>query len=856
MKRLRVATVVVGLIVSTAAVPSPATAGPAPAPGAHAEVSADVAHGLSAPLRSLGGRAGAAVTGARPALRLPDGAPARSAAAVPVARTPLLSPTPRVPVTPVADFPGIASTGSATPPDANSDVGPDHVVEMVNGQTAVFDKTGATLVAPVISNAIWSALGTNPCATRNDGDPIVRFDPLADRWVLSQFALPTLDGAPGPNYECVAVSRTADPTGDYYTYAFDFADFPDYPKLGVWPDGYYVSFFMFNTAGTSFLGGQTCALDRAAMLVGDPATKVCTLLGSDGGGNPYAAPLPADVDGATAPPAGEPNYQVALNSSNDGLDVWQFHVDWATPGNSTVTRAGVAVDPFTFVCPGSPSLECVPQAGTSTKLDTLGDRLMFPLTYRRFGDHESLLVSHAVSVAGVTSQRWYELRVQPGGSLAVYQQGTYAPGDGVHRFMGSLAMDRQGNVLMGYSASSASIHPGIRLTGRAAGDPPGAMTQTEVVALDGAFSEVGAYGRWGDYSSMNVDPADDCTFWYTNQYYTADNQFSWATRLVSYRFPDCAPSDFSLAASTTTGYVSGRLGNSATTTLGTQAVSGAGEVVTLTASGVPSGAGAAFARNQLGAGESTTLTFTPGSAAAGTYPITVTGSSASATHSVTYTLKIDNTAPSASMTAPTAAFVVGSSARVAWAGSDAGSGILRYEVRRRSAAFSGGFGPWGAVTAYQATAVTAGSLARGYTYCWQVRAVDRAGNTSAWSTPRCTAVPLDDRSLSVTSSWVRGTGVAYWNGTVSKASRTGATMTRTGAQVDRIAVVARRCSTCGVLGVYVSGVLVGKVNTYGGSAYRVLYVLPKFAYRTGTVTLKVLSPGKPVYVDGVGLTRA
>jgi len=283
---------------------------------------------------------------------------------------------------------------NAAPPDTNGAVGATQYVQWVNESFAVFDKaTGALVLGPVAGNTLWSGFGGG-CETNNDGDPIVQYDKAANRWLLTQFSVSTT-----PFLQCVAVSITSDATGTYARYAFSQPAFNDYPKLGVWPDGYYASFNMFS--GSRFVGARACAFDRSAMLAGALASQICFPLSSSFGGL-----LPSDLDGATAPPAGSPNYY--LNFGSNSLNLWKFHADFATPANSTFTGpTNIPVAAFSPACGGG---TCIPQSGTSQLLDSLADRLMYRLAYRNFGDHESLVVNHSVTAGSSVGVRWYELR--------------------------------------------------------------------------------------------------------------------------------------------------------------------------------------------------------------------------------------------------------------------------------------------------------------------------------------------------------------------------------------------------------------------------------------------------------------
>jgi hypothetical protein len=416
------------------------------------------------------------------------------------------------------------------PPDTNGAVGATQYVQWVNVAYAVFDKaTGAKILGPVSGNALWSGFGGG-CQTNNDGDPIVQYDKFANRWILTQFSVSTL-----PYLQCVAVSTTSDGTGSYYRYAFSYGNtqFPDYPKLGVWPDGYYFSYNIFNN-GTTFSGAKVCAFDRNSMLNGVNATQQCFQLSKG-----YGGLLPSDLDGKTAPPAGSPNYFMSFGTNS--LNLWKFHVDWVTPVNSTLTGPkSIPVASFNAACGGGGA--CIPQPGTRQQLDSLADRLMYRLAYRNYGTNESLVVNHSVTVGTnkrnqITSVRWYEIR-NPNGTPSVYQQGTLGTADGIHRWMGSIAMDKQGNIALGYSASSSSVYPSVRYTGRLVTDALGTM-QTETIVKAGSGSQLKNLSRWGDYSAMTVDPVDDCTFWYTTEYIKSSGTFNWSTWITSFKFLGC-----------------------------------------------------------------------------------------------------------------------------------------------------------------------------------------------------------------------------------------------------------------------------------------------------------------------------
>jgi len=511
---------------------------------------------------------------------------------------------------------------SSAPPDPNATVGPNHIVEIVNQSFAVFTKSGTPIYGPVATNTLWSGFGGG-CQSNDDGDGTVMYDKQADRWIIQQFSVSTT-----PYLECVAVSTSGDPTGSYARYSFSYSDFPDYPKLGVWPDAYYVTFNMFHN--NSFRGSQVCAWDRARMLQGLSATQQCFQLSSL-----YGGLLPADLDGSTPPPAGAPNDLLSFGTNS--LLLWRFHVDWATPANTTLT--GPTSIPVAAFSPACNAGTCIPQSGTTQLLDSLADRLMYRLAYRNFGDHESLVVNHSVTAGSSVGTRWYEVR-SPNGSPTVYQQGTYAP-DSAYRWMGSIAMDRNGDIGLGYSTSSSSLHPQIRYAGRLASDPLGQMTQGEGTIMAPNGSQTGGLVRWGDYTSMSVDPSDDCTFWFTDEYLTTNGSFNWHTRIASFKFPSCTsgPSDFSMSASPSS--LSIPQGSSGTSTIGTTVTSGAAQTVAFSASGQPSGTTVSFNPASVSSGSSSTISVNVGaSTAPGTYTITVTGTGSSATHTVDLALTV------------------------------------------------------------------------------------------------------------------------------------------------------------------------------------------------------------------------
>ena len=445
---------------------------------------------------------------------------------------------PRIPV-PIRTFDGIPFPGvgcNCAPPDPNGAVGLTQYVQIVNEGYQVFDKaTGNSVLGPRSISSIWGGFG-GVCETGGSGDPVVLYDHLANRWLISQFA-----GTSTITDECVAISTGSDATGSYYRYGFHLgSNFFDYPHLGVWPDGYYMSMNVFNAAGTQYLGPQPFAFDRGKMLNGQPATFVSPVGPLGGSIDPF---LPSDLDGSRLPPAGAPNSFVGFpgQATNPNYTTYHFHVDFVTPGNSTFTTfANPPAAGFTALCPTTRA--CVPQSGVTSAnyLDGIGDRLMFRLAYRNFGDHESVVGTYTVKSGNVAGLRWFELRNVTSGPVTVFQQSTYQP-DTTWRWMGSAAMDGQGNLAIGFSASSSSIHPQLRYAGRLATDPLNTLGQGEAHLFDGAGSQTGSGNRWGDYSALTVDPVDDTTFWYTNEYYSSNTSYNWRTRIGSFKLATGAP---------------------------------------------------------------------------------------------------------------------------------------------------------------------------------------------------------------------------------------------------------------------------------------------------------------------------
>jgi len=453
------------------------------------------------------------------------------------------------------NFLGVQTNG-LTPSDSNGSVGNNQFVETVNTRYQVWSLNRSTKVAtsffgPSNINTLWLGFG-GACQDQNSGDPIVLFDKVAGRWLISQF---TSTASGGVYFQCVAVSTTANAAGTYNRWAFAVpgGNFGDYPHFGAWSDAYYVMAHAFTSSAGGYVGALFAAMDRTKMLAGDPSATWQVIQDPSEGGH-----MPADLDGFAPPPTNAPGLFLSLH--NTGMFIYRMKVDFVTPANTVNTKqATVPVAPATGACGGGGA--CIPQPGTAQTVSSLGDRLMFRAAYRNLIDHESLVISHSVdpSVSGVASGvRWYDFRLSgtPDATCptypCIYQQGTIADvANGRSRWMPSIAMDTAENILVGYSTTgktAGSENHSIRYTGRAKADPPGVMTVPEATIVTGTANN--SNSRWGDYTSMSIDPVDDCTFWYVNQYYTFAG--SWKTQIASAAWPTGSGSGQCPAAGCTT----------------------------------------------------------------------------------------------------------------------------------------------------------------------------------------------------------------------------------------------------------------------------------------------------------------
>ena len=487
------------------------------------------------------------------------------------------------------------ATTFRNPSDNSLAVGPDHIVQIVNSRIAIFSKrgkkygkSGAVLYGPVATKSLWTAFG-GVCEARNNGDAVVRYDQVAERWLIvmpifsrtgpddfprktdlapgeavpqgqlakageasspgSAWPLPANPPQPPPPPErgqrpaekkegvwamCYAVSTGPDPFGTYYRYAFERNLFPDYPRPAVWIDGYYLA----TSSGDDVIQKHVCIADRTKMLAGQPATEQCIVMEGVNFLNN------ADMDGRKLPPAGAPNIMMAAGGTqlknvfeDDGIYFWKVHVDWKNPANTKATGPRkIPVAPYHYLCNGQLT-SCVPQPNTERRLDVQGDKIMNRLVYRRLGGHESIVAAHSVATqGGGGGVRWYEFQLDKNRDPVLFQQGTYTPG-GFYRWMPSIAMDKKGDIGIGYSFGGAPNFPGQRFAARRAGDPKGLLTLLETVLAEGEASQLNTL-RWEDYTTTAIDPSDDCTFWYVGDY-MKEGDIAYRTKIGSFLLPNC-----------------------------------------------------------------------------------------------------------------------------------------------------------------------------------------------------------------------------------------------------------------------------------------------------------------------------
>lgn len=503
----------------------------------------------------------------------------------------------RSPAELVASFDGLGvgfkgphgTSRQGNPSDNSLAVGPNHIVQTINTRLAIFtkkgekyDKTGRALYGPVQTRNVFRGFG-GACEQQNNGDAVVRYDQLADRWLIVMPIFSRIEEEierplpiPGEVYEtpraqlaqtgmavelfnpalqkserkpwpkrpearedgsyamCYAVSTTSDPMGSYYRYEFVRQLFPDYPRPAVWPDGYYVP----TSAGDDVIKKQACVVEREKMLRGEAASEQCVVIDGVNFLNNI------DLLGRQLPPEGAPNIMMATGGTqlkgdyeDDGIYAWKYHVDWEDPSRTKVVGPEkIAVAPYHYLCDGQLT-NCVPQPGTDQHLDSQGDKIMSRLVYRRIGDQQSIVGVHSVNTSlGGGGVRWYEFRLNEEQDINLFQQGTYAP-DSSYRWMASPAIDGAGNIGIGYSFGGTPHYPGQRFAGRLAGDAKGKLTLHETVLVEGQGAQTNTL-RWQDYTQTAVDPDDDCTIWYVGDYYK-ENATGYSTKIGAFRMPGC-----------------------------------------------------------------------------------------------------------------------------------------------------------------------------------------------------------------------------------------------------------------------------------------------------------------------------
>lgn len=541
---------------------------------------------------------------------------------------------PQVGATLGADFDGIAAQGFA-PSDSNMAIGPNHIVETVNVRLAVYNKSGTLLSGPTNFTAFFAPLGGNCSAGASD--PIVLYDRAADRWLISDI------GIGGTFTECIAVSKTNDPTGAYFLYSYSFgSNLNDYPKLSTWAttsNSAYLATYDIFTNGQFFGGSDLCGIDRTKLLAGDNTAKqLCQMTPST-----EFSYLPSDMDGPAPPADGTPGLFIHHHSGNPGtLFLRKLTLNFAAGTATLSSPTSISVSNYTNACHSS----CVPQPSGGALLDALGDLQMYRFAVRHFADHDRAVLNHSVLNGSQVAVRWYEL-FDPAGSVTVNQQGTFAP-DTTYRWMASIAEDQNADIALGFSASSSSVNPAVRFTGRVPSDPLGTM-ESEASIIEGAGIQNGGLNRWGDYSAMQVDPTDDCTFWFVEQYQAVTGSFNWHTRIGSFIFNGCGNQnpDFSLSASPNSLTIAE--GNQGTSTITVTPINGFTGSVTLNATGLPNGVTAGFNPNPTTTTSTLTLTVAA-NAPTGTSTITITGVSGTLSHQTTLQLTVTASGPVVTLT--------------------------------------------------------------------------------------------------------------------------------------------------------------------------------------------------------------
>ena len=570
-----------------------------------------------------------------------------------VQRHPSRTPAPGVDLS----FETISSTTSGCgclPPDTNGDVSENEYIQWVNSSWQIFDKTtgdpNPLTPAPTPGNSFFVGFG-GKCETTNSGDPIALWDPRAQRWVMSQFV------TSAPYAQCVAVSATSDPLGTYYRYEFDWPNFGDYPKMAVWTDdsgsqdAYLLTTHEF-TGGGSFLGASMIAMERDKMLTGDPSASMVRFGGFDAYGIE-----PINLTGTLNAPANACPAYVHFDVNTSDYLFWDLCVDWTNTANTTISSDPTRVAGVPF----SPYYDEVPQQGTANGLDPFGTHIMYRANARAFPADAPTLISLVVNhvVHGPDQQAaidWVHFNLDNHGLIPtqpapldkqIVDQGVFAP-DTENRWMGGIAIDGSGNIGVGYSKSSLDMHPQIEVTGRTLDDPNGTL-RDEQNCVDGIAngSQTSSSDRWGDYSAMSVDPSDQCTFYYTNEYYPTTASSRWHTRVCTFKFDTCGDPNYALVAESPKRIeMCGTTASDPTYSLRVGVLNGFNGDVTLTGTNIPAGSTAQFTPADFTAPGSSTLTLVGGAALpSGEYSFGVDAASGSLTRSIALELGVSAASP-------------------------------------------------------------------------------------------------------------------------------------------------------------------------------------------------------------------
>ncbi len=612
---------------------------------------------------------------------------------------------------PLLSFEGVGNPegcGGCSPPDVVGDVGLNHYIQMVNAtKVAIFDKSGNSLNTPFNLGDLWPSGNCNS----NAGDPIVVYDEMADRWLLSQFAQ--------PSHMCFAISETADPLGSYHIYTYNVGNFPDYFKVGAWPDGYYMS---ANEGGSAAYTAY--AFDRAKMLVGDPAPSFIKFTGESN------FLLPSDVDGEDLPPADSPNYFYTFKDNSyhgggvDRVEVFGFSADFDDTANSSFTLVNtIPMSSFTYTACGFFNFNCISQQGTSQRVDSLGEWPMFSFRYRNFGTHETLVGTYGVG--GGTGQdgaaiRWFELQ-KTAADWTLYQEGTHDVGDGHNRFNASIAMDACGNIALGYVASSSNLYPSVRYATRLVSDPLGTL-RDEQILFDGGGSQTGS-SRWGDYAAVSIDPSDGATFWLTNEYYATSSGSAWDTRIGTFAHPECLAPTYSLSVEPT--IQTSCVGDSATFDISANAFNGFTTPIALSAD--TSSATALFSVNPITPPGSSILTMT--NFTTGLLEFDLTGVADGQTKTQALIVDVAANAPAqAALTAPSnGAIDVGTIPAFSW------SAVPETTMYHLEVATDSGFNDIVIDEMVAETSFSGAALLTNTTYYWRVSAENGCGQSTSAS---------------------------------------------------------------------------------------------------------------------------